>query len=176
MKLLSEGTAWDRAFEKSFGADVNAFEKAWHKYVRNLQPSRESQCRANMSSIMQLGREIMGGAQNLTSLSKLHSKLVSDKIRWRMRTQDGREISSEDDRKIAGLFRCPFHKNGGKNSYILLENFETGLPELYCVHHPGNIMRACYDHSAEEDEVRVERVIRETLPKTLIRALRRKTR
>lgn len=90
--------------------------------------------------------------------------------------RDGRELSSSDQQAVGRVFKCPYDQGSSKQSYLLIENRETGLPELYCIHHRGNVMRAYYDQSSRDLHVRVERIVKETLPDSVEKAIKRKIR
>ncbi len=176
LKLMSEGTDPRAAYQKCFGHKIRAFQNSWLRYVKDLKPSPESRCRSNMRVLMSLGRRIMDGPRNFSSLSKLHSRLLSDRIKWRMTTGLGRKIDSSDRDTVRGLFTCPRDQGGGRNSYIYIRNPGTGSPELYCLHHPGNVLRAYYEDTGRGLQVRVERRVKETLPRSVVREIKRKLR
>jgi len=48
LKLLSEGAESRGAFVKSFGSDVDGFERAWRRYVMQLRPGPDEVCARNL--------------------------------------------------------------------------------------------------------------------------------
>lgn len=176
VKMLTEGVGRKEAFQKSFGTDIRAFERAWKDYVADLNPDRDEVCRGNMEALMFLGRRIFEGTDRFTSITELRKRLLSDRIRWHMTLGNGRRLDSSDERGVKRLFKCPRDRSRRSHSYILLRNPETDRPELFCLHHPGTVMRAYYVQTSNGYRVRVERVVRATLPPGLVRALKRAAR
>lgn len=177
IKMLADGTGRQKAFRSSFGTDMEGFEGAWSRYVSGLQPGPEEQCRSNMKVLLFMGRQIFDGPPNFTSLKKLRRAMLSDSHRWHVTLGNGEKIRSSEKRRIVALFKCPLDRGRRESSYILLRNPETRLPELYCVHHSGNVIRAYFRGSGGgEYQERAQRVVSATLPHEVLRALKRRMR
>lgn len=177
IKMLADGTGRTEAFRRSFGTNVERFERAWAKYVAELEPGPEELCRHNLELLLFMGREMFEGARDFESLSQLRRALLSDHHRWEVRSGTGEKISSSDERRVRRLFKCPLDRSRRAISYILLRNPGTKLPEIYCVHHQGNVIRAYFERSERgEYQPRTQRVVSATLPPAVARALKRRMR
>jgi len=178
LRLVADGMDHEAAFVKSFGSNVEGFEQAWRRYVMELEPDRDDVCAKNMGALAFLALEYYKDLDRFTSVEGLRRELMdNERVRWRMTTADGEVISGQDRRRVAALFKCPCDRSRSATSYVLLRNLRTGLPEIYCTHHPGIVLKAYYVRD-EEGKIRtqVERIVRETLPPELARMLRRRTR
>jgi len=171
--LIAEGMDYDRAFQESFGSNVEGFERAWRQYAMTLEPGPEDVCSKNMEVVAFVALRYYGDMDRFTSLERLRRDLLdSNRLEWQVATGWGEEISGKDKRRVTALFRCPYDRSWAAVSYVLLKNLRTGLPEIYCTHHPGIVMKAYYVAGAEPGrEVEVERIVRATLPPALAKQL-----
>ncbi|MBS3763448.1 MAG: hypothetical protein KGZ25_09130, partial [Planctomycetes bacterium] len=64
-------------------------------------------------------------------------------------------------------------RSKAKISYVLLKNKNTGLPELFCNHHKGVVVRGYYQRGENGKlQMKVETIVRATLPQELLRKLK----
>jgi hypothetical protein len=76
---------------------------------------------------------------------------------------------------VRELFRCPGDDHQGH--YLLIHPAGQDLPALVCLHNPGIILIATYvPNVAQGRQVRVEEMIRQTVPAPVQRAVRRAIR
>jgi len=172
---VASGMNVDVAFERSFGKDVNAIERAWRRYIMNLKPDGKYRCKENMRLILSLGLKLYGEPGQFESLSHLRWSLIRDnRLEWSVTSHYGTSYSSKDRKQAAALFKCPYDRSGDSTSYIMLKNPRTRLPMLFCTHHPGVVMKAYYKPRGGNYKVEVEEQVIATLPEELRRALRAK--
>ncbi|MFW5915444.1 MAG: peptidase MA family metallohydrolase, partial [Planctomycetota bacterium] len=176
LRRLADGKEEDRAFRKSFGDDMERMEEAWQKYMAGLEPDEQEVCKGNMETVMFLAGEVYDDVREFDDLKELYDKLTDDRLKWEMESSYGETISSSDTKKVRGLFTCPGDDNPDGSSYILLRNPDTGLPELFCMHHRGNVIRVRYEREGDDLTVRSQRVVRATLPEGLQKALKKHAR
>lgn len=178
LNRMARGIGLREAFKKSFGTDLEGFEKAWKMYVSDLKPDRKYLCKSKMQSIMLMGASVFERPDRFKELSELRRKLMNPgKARWSFTTTYGEKIESGDREKIARLFRCPFDKGRRPTSYRLLRDRRSGMPMLFCTHHKGIVMKAYFYSDANRAgvfQVRVEEQVTATLPDSLRRELRLK--
>ena len=173
LRRISEGMDHGRAFEKSFGSDVKSFERAWADYVMELKPGLDQLCRRNLEILGVVALDVYGTPRQFTSLSDLRRALKDKRVRWTVDTSYGEKINSDDTRKVASLFKCPYDKGRGRTSYVLLKEARTGLPVLFCNHHRGVVLKAYFVPSPHGGyEMEVEQQVRATLPRELLAQLR----
>jgi len=177
IKILAEGEDHEEAFAKSFGTNVSAFERAWLQYVQGLQPGRDEVCRNNLEVLAYMALAVNQDPRRLRSLEELHKALTAPNVQWEVRTPYGERITSDDRQRVASLFKCPYDRSRGATSYVLIGNDRTGLPEFYCLHHRGVVMRAYYVTGGDgRMAVRSEQIVTATLPDHIARKLRAKNR
>ncbi|MHC4788010.1 MAG: DUF1570 domain-containing protein [Planctomycetota bacterium] len=173
LREIADGEDGEEAFERAFGNDVAAFERAWGQYVLSLQPSPKFRCRANMEALLLLAKLIYDDPRKLEELGDLRRKVLHDRRRrWQLTSPTGETITSEEKDKAAALFRCPFHQGEHGISYVVVRSRRTGLPVLICDHHPGIIIKAYYERRQNGKMAPVvEEQVRETVPDYVRRAL-----
>ena len=177
LRRVSEGMDHERAFERSFSSYIAAFERAWKSYVLRLRPGPDQVCRGNLEILAFIAMKIYGTPERFTSLQHLHERLTDRRLEWYVVTSYGERVASSDSQRTASLFMCPYDRKRRGASYILLRNAQTGLPELYCNHHRGIVVRAYYVRRPDgECEVEVEQVVRKTLEPALVRKLEAESR
>lgn len=172
LRAMSEGRPHEEAFQKSFGSNVAAFEKAWASYVMQLQPSCEAFCRRNLDMLGHLALMTHGDPRQFRSLKDLRARLLDERARWSIGSSDGQSVSSEDRRAAMGLFVCPCIRPQAPITYVLVQSPETGLPMLVCAAHPGVVVVSRFvPDSAGRYEVKTEQYIRAVLPAEIAAAL-----
>jgi len=173
VKEISQGIGQEQAFERCFGTTIGRFEAAWARYVMSLQPSPKFRCRDNMEAILLLAKMAYGDPRKLEDLGSLRTEvLYGRRLRWEITRPTGEKVSSDHGDQVAALFRCPFDEAGGRVSYLLLRDQQTGSPMLICDHHPGFIIKAYFAYSDSGDlRPVVEEEVRETVTDDLRRAI-----
>lgn len=170
---IALGMTQEQAFQHCFNTDMHKFEAAWARYVMSLQPSPKFCCRDNMESALLLAKMAYGDPRKLEDLASLRTQvLYAPGVRWQITRPNGEKVSSDRGEQVAALFRCPFDEGGGRISYLLLKDQQTGRPVLICDHHPGFIIKAYFAYSDPGDlRPVVEEEVRETVTDDLRQAI-----
>ena len=172
LRLMSSGGGHGDAFQKSFGTQVGAFEKAWARYVMGLKPGADSVCRNNLDMLAHLALMVYGQPRKFTSLKGLHTRLTDSRNSWHIESSHGIRIESTDGKAVGRLFRCPRAKGGKRSGYLLVTDPGTGLPVLACLEHRGVVLLARYvPKPGSGYDVRTEQLVQATVPWELARAL-----
>jgi hypothetical protein len=175
LKRISGGVDQRKAFAEAIGSDVRGFERAWKSYVRGLKPGAQYRCMRNMRVVGRLSIMFYEDPTRFRSIKDLYQKATSERVRWYVETPDGVKISSDNPGQVKAVLKCPEDSSRRPTSFVLLRNSRTNLPEMYCTHHPGIVIKMYYDRQDDgKYRVRTERIVRDTLHDALLRALRRR--
>ncbi len=176
LRSISAGDSRAKAFEGSFGTNIGGMEDAWKRYVTGLSPDNMSSCRKDMELILFLAASVYDSPEEMDSIRGFVRDVFRDeRLRWSFRAPDGERISSEDRGRLRRMLVCPEHGRRDVNtSYVLL--MEDGMPELYCLHHDGIVIKAYLVRDGRDLQARSEVIVRRTLPEGLLRRLRRAAR
>ncbi len=135
------------AFRKSFGSNIAAMQRAWKNYVMRLEMDHLSKCRTNMLILLSLVEEVYDEPAHLQDMGHFLRQLIgNESVEWRVDKEYGVDITSERNREeIKKIFLCPdIGKGASQRTYILINDAETGLPELYCPHFDGVMIKAYF--------------------------------
>jgi len=173
LKSINSGVDSEVAFNTHFGDDMTGFDRAWRDYVMNLRPDAKHKCKRNMRLLLHLAQHAYDTPREFQSLSHFKNMLLRDRrVQWSITSSYGESFSSSDRSRATELFRCPFDPANRDSSYVLMRDNRTGLPTLFCVHHPGIIIKGYYRRGpAGEYKVEVEEQVTSTLPPELIQTL-----
>jgi len=178
LKSINSGLDSETAFKKHFGQNMNGFDRAWREYVMNMRPDAKHRCKSNMKLLLHLAQHAYETPRKFQSLSHFRSMLLDDKrVEWSITSAYGETYSSSNRRRAAELFRCPFDSGDREISFVLMRDRRTGLPTIFCTHHPGIIIKAYYRREpGGEYKVEVEEQVQSTVPPQLQRSLKARLR
>ncbi|MBS3763449.1 MAG: DUF1570 domain-containing protein [Planctomycetes bacterium] len=176
LRELGRGEKPREAFQEAFGTNIRGFERAWAKYISELETD-ESECRNKIERILALGLMAYGDPRRFDSLEKLKTdlqKLERDTVT--LQSSRGPVQVLVDDKSLDELFRCENDGAFDGCSFILLRNSRTSFPSVFCNHHKNWIYRGYYVKRKEGCGIIAEKTPRSTVTRSLRRALKSKAR
>ncbi len=147
---LKSRVRWEnpaRAFRSNFGRDIRAMQSAWKDYIMELEPDPISRCRHNMKTLMSRAAGLRTDPRDLAGIKDILSQLSE-----------------------SGVYRH-YANNCCDTSYILQNTEQGDMPELFCMKHPGIVIRAYMVRDGGGWKTETEIMAENTLPEDLLRTL-----
>lgn len=176
IRAVADGEDAAEAFEDIFGNDLDSFHRAWREYILALEPDPMFVCRDNMAAVMWLALSMYQrqGPGAFRELDAFQEDVLGGRYSWSIQLPAVGRISSREPEKARSLFCCPAHRNCDETSYVLARPAGSETPVLVCLHHPGVMLKAYYVRGdAGRWLVRVEEVVRGTVPREMQEAVKR---
>jgi hypothetical protein len=159
---IARGEDETRAWERTFGANYQAFEDRWREYVQGLQPDAELDCRMQLRILGTLLYRVRDKADLIKDLPTFRQAVLDGRLgKWSMKMSDGFAIASDERDRLAALFKCPQDKHpGSETSYELVPDPAGEAPILRCRLHGGVVLETQYVKDAETGRIDVTVAVR----------------
>ncbi len=164
---LSRGRKPYRAWERTFGTNLLAFEQRWEAYVQGLKAMENLPCRDRLEVLGFLLRRYHKKRPKITGdLARLRKALLNGALgKWSFETESGIPFTGDDPKRLALLFKCP--ADGRRNVDISYERVPgTGgrPPTVRCKHHAGYVLETVPEDVTVGDLFPTSVVTRPCLP------------
>ena len=154
---IARGEDETGAWERTFGANYQAFEDRWREYVQGLQPDAGLDCRLQLRILGTLLYRVRDKADVIKDLPTFRQAVLGGRLgKWSLKTSDGFAIASDERDRLAALFKCPQDKRpGAETSYELVPDPAGEAPILRCRLHGGIVLETQYVKDAESGRIDV---------------------